>query len=331
MCELGSDPASVHAVDGHATIWITSGEPALVIRAHRPWSPEATAAGSDPISGLAALTAAARPEPSDDPVGDLEANIAWVHQCLLGLTGRVPVPSPAAVFSGESWLRVGDVVWEAVSFVPGEVIGDRPVPSLDAVGAFLARYHQESALLTLGERPASTPVDRLSSIVDWSRAAAMSVNDGVPRLRAMLDRLRDDLLRIGYTDLPSCVLHGDPTSHNMLARGAPPRPCGLIDFDLAHHGAAAADIAFGLWRTGRPAPNDHRVDPRRVQEFVAGYCRVRPLSMSERTAIPIYLRARGLQMLVKRTRLGIDDNGPLRQVQWIEAHHDALARAVAGD
>jgi homoserine kinase type II len=265
-------------------------------------------------------------------VGDLEANIQWVHLCLLGLTGRVPVPSPVAVFDGESWLRVGDVVWEAVSFVPGEVIGDQPVPSLDAVGAFLARYHLESTRLSVGERPASTPVDRLSTIVDWSHAAAtMRIDDGVHLLRAMLDRLRHDLLSIGHAELPRCVVHGDPTSHNVLAGGAPPRPCGLIDFDLAYHDAAAADIAFGLWRTGRPRPTDHRIDLRRVEDFVAGYCSVRPLSTPERAAIPIYLRARGLQMLVKRTRLRIADNGPLRQVQWIEANHDSLARAVSGD
>jgi Ser/Thr protein kinase RdoA (MazF antagonist) len=117
----------------------------------------------------------------------------------------------------------------------------------------------------------------------------------------------------------------------VLAGGAPPRPCGLIDFDLAYHDAAAADIAFGLWRTGRPGPREHRIDPHRVHDFVAGYCDVRPLSTAERAAIPVYLRARGLQMLVKRTRLRIADNGPLKQVQWIEANHDSLTRAVGGN
>ena len=79
---------------------------------------------------------------------------------------------------------------------------------------------------------------------------------------------------------------------------------------------------------GRPAPNVPRIDLDRLRAFVAGYCTVRPLDDVERAAIPVYLRARGLQMLAKRTRLRIADKGPLEQVRWIRAHHDQLVRIL---
>jgi len=124
------------------------------------------------------------------------------------------------------------------------------------------------------------------------------------------------------------VIHGDPTTFNMLADGSPRRPSGLIDFELADVEAAVADVAFSLWRSGRPAQDVRTLDYDRVRDFVAGYHSIRPLTANERAAIPVCLGGRGLQMLAKRTRPRLADNHPLEQLRWIEAHQAELLEAV---
>ena len=71
------------------------------------------------------------------------------------------------------------------------------------------------------------------------------------------------------------------------------------------------------------------LDYGRVASFVAGYHSARPLTDAELAAIPACLRGRGLQMLVKRTRLGMADDGPVEELLWIESQHNELAAAIA--
>jgi Ser/Thr protein kinase RdoA (MazF antagonist) len=56
------------------------------------------------------------------------------------------------------------------------------------------------------------------------------------------------------------VIHGNPTTVNVLADGDPSVPSGLIDFELADLEAPVADIAFCLWRSGRAAQSDLGLD-----------------------------------------------------------------------
>ncbi len=129
--------------------------------------------------------------------------------------------------------------------------------------------------------------------------------------------------------MPRLVIHGDFTNHNVLAAGQPPRPCGVIDFALAHLESPLADIGYGLWRSGRPYDEATRLDMPRVQRFVRGYASVRPLSGDDAAAIPVFLRGRGLQMLAKRMLAGRPGLGMLTQVQWLSAHQQLITDAVA--
>ena len=148
-------------------------------------------------------------------------------------------------------------------------------------------------------------------------------------LRALLVSYEADLETIGYRALPVCVVHGDPTTFNVLADGEPPEPVGLIDFELADVEAAVADIAFCLWRSGRPNQHAIEIDVGRVRALLAGYRSVRSLTDDESAALPVCLRGRGLQMLVKRTRLRRANAGPSAQLRWVTAHAQELATAVA--
>ncbi|MGH9116483.1 MAG: phosphotransferase family protein [Acidimicrobiales bacterium] len=92
--------------------------------------------------------------------------------------------------------------------------------------------------------------------------------EGVARLRRLVGRFVAVIERVGYADLRTCVVHGDPTTFNVLAGGDPPRPSGLIDFELADVEAPVADVAFCLWRSGRPAQDEQELYLAKVRGFL---------------------------------------------------------------
>jgi len=331
MEALPAVPSAVRRV-GRSNVWLVDSEERFVLRAHPAWNiGRSTLPEPFHSSGLVALAVAGLGTSASDTVMTrVEHSLEWVHELLLSLAGaEVIVPVPVPLLGGRTSRRFGNVLWETLSFVPGVVVGDHATRALGELGACLAQYHLASTAISVRPRPTRTPVDELSTVVDWSQAAATTRDhDAIPALRAMIEHLNEDLGSLGHADLPRCVLHGDPTAHNMTACDETHRRVGLIDFDLAYHDPPAADIAFAMWRTGRPAPGIARIDADRLTAFVAGYCAIRPLSDVERALIPVYLRARGLQMMVKRARLGIADYGPLEQVRWIEANQAALLGAV---
>ena len=90
-----------------------------------------------------------------------------------------------------------------------------------------------------------------------------------------------------------------------------------------------ADVGYGLWRSGRPRERADNLDFSRARRFLHGYASIVPLSPDQASAIPVYLRGRGLQMIAKRVRAGRDDTGMLAQVQWLSANAVAVADALA--
>lgn len=256
---------------------------------------------------------------------------AWLHPLLSALAVCFPAPKPLALFAGRSFLQHPSGTWEALSMLPGREIGFKEQPPLHEVGAFLAAFHEISLDVTSASHPrvGGLPLRHLHEMVDWHGAErTMGSPEGVAQLRRLVDVFAADLERVGYADLRTCVVHGDPTTFNVLADGDPPHPSGLIDFELADVEGPVADIAFCLWRSGRPAQEAKELDLAKVRDFVAGYQSVRLLSDQEIAAIPVCLRGRGLQMLAKRTQLAISDDGPLAELSWIEAHHRDLAHAI---
>ena len=94
----------------------------------------------------------------------------------------------------------------------------------------------------------------------------------------------------------------------------------LINFTLAHLAPSESDIGFALWVTGRTHQPAMTLDADRVQAFVAGYNRVRPLRQWAIAAIPLYLVGRGLQLV---RRHGTVDEITLIRTRWLQ-------RTVAG-
>lgn len=244
-----------------------------------------------------------------------------------------PVPMPLPILDGRSFISHDGQAWEALSWLPGEEIGFAAVPTLHDVGSFLAQFHRVSIdrSPTAMNRPGGIPLSTLAAAIDWDGAiVTMGSRDGVVVLREMVERFTHDLMQVGYDRLWSCVVHGDPTTFNVLAEGNPPRPSGLIDFELADVEPPIADVAFCLWRSGRPSQEAKELDLRRIRELVTGYGSERRLTADDLAALPICLRGRGLQMLAKRTQLAIADSGPIAQLRWIDDNRRELEHAVAG-
>jgi Ser/Thr protein kinase RdoA (MazF antagonist) len=74
--------------------------------------------------------------------GDAYGEVAWLHEFLAGLARTAfPAPRPLPLDGERSWTVYRDVVWELMSYLPGEVLGWRAEASLADVGALLARFH----------------------------------------------------------------------------------------------------------------------------------------------------------------------------------------------
>jgi Ser/Thr protein kinase RdoA (MazF antagonist) len=246
-------------------------------------------------------------------------HVAWLHRFLarLAATG-FPAPRPLPILDGASLALVEGAVWEAVAFLPGRPLGWDPAVPVGSAGALLARFHQASgAISPPDQRPQALPLEECRPVCE----------------ERLADRFQQELAAIGHQAAPRCVVHGDATAANMLVDEHAPAVSALIDFALAHLGTPESDISFALWVTGRTERLAVSLDADRVRAFVAGYHRVRPLTDWAVQAIPLYLVGRGLQLLVRLERAGIQD-AALQQLQrsrlhWLADHRRWLEEIVA--
>jgi Ser/Thr protein kinase RdoA (MazF antagonist) len=272
------------------------------------------------------------PAPAAQSGADLAADTAWVH----GFLGRLadhgfPAPRPLPVFGQRSWTVTGAAVWEVVSFVPGRAVGWASRPPMEAIGALLARYHAAACQVQVAsQRPVALPLAQVPAVLAAAGLPATGEDDHRRLVRRLAGELAADLDDIGHGRSQRVVIHGDFTNHNVIAAGQPSRPCGVIDFALAHVESPLADIGYGLWRSGRPHDQATWLDVARVQRFVRGYASVRSLSGDDAVAVGVFLRGRGLQRLAKRVRAGRPDPATLTQVRWLSAHRQLIDEALAG-
>jgi Ser/Thr protein kinase RdoA (MazF antagonist) len=266
----------------------------------------------------------------------LTDDVTWLHAFLARLADLgFPSPWPLPSFGGESWTIADGMLWEAVSFLPGEAVGWAAKPSMEEIGALLGHYHVAVRRIEVtGQRPGALPLADVPGILLSPRLEAARVSpDTVTVIRDLAAQLARDLSATRPLAGERVVIHGDFTNDNVIADGTPPRPAGVIDFALAHAETPLADIGYGLWRSGRPHEEADHLDLLRVRRFLRGYAGIAPISAAEARVIPVYLRGRGLQMIAKRVRAGRADTRMLAEVQWLTAHAaavgDALAAAVS--
>jgi Ser/Thr protein kinase RdoA (MazF antagonist) len=259
-------------------------------------------------------------------------DVAWLHGFLgsLAPTG-FPAPRPLPAFGDRSWTIQAGSLWQLVTYLPGQVVGWSPAPSMADIGILMGRYHVAvSELGPAAQRPAALPLIDVPAVLLSGRVEAAGVSeDEATRMRNLAAELAADLAEAGLAGPGPVVIHGDFTCHNVVAAGAPPAAAGVIDFELAHVDSPLADIGYGLWRSGRPHQHADCLDAARVAQFVRGYASVRAVTADQARLVPVYVRGRGLQMIAKRVRAGRPETGMLAQVAWVSAHSDAVAEMVA--
>src|SRR6266508_649734 len=262
-----------------------------------------------------------------------ESDIAWEHQFLTRLAAiGFPAPRPITAFAGRSWLATRGGLWTLVSFQPGHTLGCENQPHLGEVSRFIARYHDAvEHLENEAARPLVPSIDQLATLAPWDRLErTLHDRDGVGRFRKHLEPTMDELAETGHAAAPPLFIHGDFTTDNILIDGEPPIIVGAIDFALTNREIALADLAFGLWRSGRPEGQAMTLDPTRVAALVAGYASRRELPAATARAFPAYLKARGLQLIVRATRAGAMNCSPaLGRIDQIAAQEEQLRAAVS--
>ncbi len=259
-------------------------------------------------------------------------DVTWLHSFLARLAELgFPSPRPLPSFDGMSWTRADGVLWEVVSFLPGQAVGWAAGPPMEEIGALLARYHATVRQIEVtGQRPRALPLADVPGILLSQQLDAARVSpDRAAIIRQLAGQLARDLNDTGQLTGERVVIHGDFTNHNVIAGGTPPSATGVIDFALAHAETPLADIGYGLWRSGRPCQDADHLDLSRVRRFVRGYASTVRVSPDEARVISVHLRGRGLQMIAKRVRAGRAETGMLAQVQWLSANATAVGDAVA--
>ena len=207
-------------------------------------------------------------------------------------------PKPVRCFDGASVMLRDGAVWSAVTYVRGTIVGWDEQPTMVELGAYLARFHEAMARVPLPEQQAPAwPVDKLPE---------------------MASALHD----IGHDTRRRQIIHGDFTNHNVVAMDG--QPCGVIDFANAYIEVPLADLGFALWRSGRPSQESDGFDVARIGAYLDGYSSVLPLSTDDRAAVLVYLRARGVQIITKQRARGVQDDGPIRRLEWLERNGKVL-------
>jgi Ser/Thr protein kinase RdoA (MazF antagonist) len=241
-------------------------------------------------------------------------SIDWLHEFLRDLAAAGFVaPAPVAELRGESVVVVDGVVWELLSFVPGEPMGWSDAEIYEA-GRTLARFHECSAAVPRRpQRPGSLRLDE-----------SRPTHPDAQQIRAHVLR---ELLEIDAESAPRGVIHGDATQSNVVIekRG----PFHLVDFALAYEDALLADVGSALWRNGRTDPDAVRYEPARVTRFVRGYAAIRPLPTVSARAIVAYMQGRGLQLQHRLELRRGSDPTVMQRLLSIHAQQNELREAAS--
>lgn len=125
--------------------------------------------------------------------------------------------------------------------------------------------------------------------------------------------------RIDADRLPKGQVHGDFQFANVMRDGD--GVIAALDFDTCGEGYLAEDIFTFVWRSDMEI-KDEAVN----QAFIAGYEKVRPLTVAERQALPLFRVARDLVMCTTYAIL-INRVGPVAGFDGNFADFTTLARA----
>jgi homoserine kinase type II len=206
---------------------------------------------------------------------------------VLGHLARsgVPTPAPVASAGGAATGTLGGKPAAVFPWVDGEMLCQRAVTpeAAEAVGAALARIH------LAGHAP-DAPLDagRFGPEALVERCARVRRSSD-PDARALAGSLEEAVREVARTrgerELPHGLVHGDLFRDNVLwaapAAGEPCRIAALLDFESAHDGPFAYDLAVTILSWSFASALEAAI----ARAIVRGYRAVRELEPATARAI----------------------------------------------
>ena len=217
-----------------------------------------------------------------------------------------PVPRTIHDRSGALYRTVGGKAVALIEFLPGVSVSEPTPAQARAVGEALAQLH-----LAAGDFPQARANGL--GLAEWQRLAGECGHSGLASIGPALAPLvagELGLLSAQWPqDLPRGVIHADLFPDNVLMLGD--TVSGLIDFYFACTDILAYDVAVthAAWcfdASGRRFCADLST------ALLAGYETIRPLSDTERAALPLLARGAALRFTMTRT------------YDWLNTPADAL-------
>ncbi len=211
---------------------------------------------------------------------------------------RIACPRPVPGRSGAQWTTLKNRPAALLTFLEGVSLSRPRAGHCATAGAALAALHAAGA--DFAPRRANS-----LALASWRRLAkavmprADSVEPGLAKLIATeLESLEDSW----PADLPAGIIHADLFPDNVLFIGS--SVSGLIDFYFACDDFYAYDLAVMLnaW-CFEPAGRFSRA---KAGSLISAYCRLRPLSTREMTALPVLARGAALRFLLTRLQDWLD-------------------------
>jgi len=235
--------------------------------------------------------------------GDLPFFIGLMqHLAARGLS----CPQPVAARSGAMLAQIAGRPAAMVTFLPGVSVRRPTAQHCAELGHGLAQLHLAGA---------DFPMRRANalSVAGWRplfEAAGSQADDVAPGLAATIAEELGRLEASWPADLPSGVIHADLFPDNAFFLDD--RLSGIIDFYFACTDFLAYDVAVCLNAWCFEADGAYNVTKGRA--LLAGYEALRPLSPTEKAALPRLARGAALRFLL--TRL----------VDWLNVPEGALVR-----
>ncbi|RKE85578.1 phosphotransferase [Rhizobium sp. AG855] len=190
----------------------------------------------------------------------------------------------------------------------GEQFELNNIAHMERFGASIANLHLAMPAVTDGEVRELNPI----AIVHDALHALREVPGSDDVVEAIRDEYLPSLLRLDLGNLVSGICHGDPWTGNARFQNG---KTVFFDFDDFGHGPFVLDLSTAAWHFAHEesAQNDAM-----AKALIAGYEKVRPLSVPELEALPLFIKLDEVRSLLFLARYCA-----LSDEMWIEAFEGA--------
>lgn len=274
------------------------------------------------------------------------AALVQAQHDLMAHLRRAGLPAPTLVptSGGETFLALGDDLYELEEFIDGRPYDHGRPSHLDAAARMLGRYHACVEGFTpqaFRERDdLYGPANSRASLARLSDAWQLDRHPELEQVARELAGHADDLAARfdGHGTLPYLVIHGDYYAGNLLFDGD--RIVGVVDYDKANWQPRVAEVAEALiyFASPRPGHLKYLVYPGFLEweplvRFLLNYARAAILGEDEIQALPDYVWCIWLSVSLRRLLEGAPSCPPealpaLREVLALGAWVNANARRM---